>query len=88
MSLNTPILKSLSLKRNKNNKLSPEQSALVLEDVDAGIKKTNIAARHNISRQAVYNTIKRYNKTGDLLLQSRAGRPRPLTAQKRGLFCA
>jgi transposase len=75
MSLNIPISQSLSSNRNKNDELSPEQRALVLEDVDAGIKKTNIAAKHNILRQAVYNIIKRYNKTGALLLRSRAGRP-------------
>jgi transposase len=75
MSLHIPISQSLSLNQNKNDELLPKQRALVLEDVDAGIKKTNIAARHNILRQAVYNTIKRYNKTGALLSRSRAGRP-------------
>jgi transposase len=75
MSLYIPISQSLSSNQNKNNELLPKQRALVLEDVDAGMKKTNIAARHNILRQAVYNTIKRYNKTGALLLRSRAGRP-------------
>jgi hypothetical protein len=67
ISLNLPISQSLSLNRNKNDELSPEQRALVLEDVDAGMKKTDIAARHNILRQAVYDTIKRYNRTGALL---------------------
>ena len=75
MSLNTPISQQLSSNRNKNDELSPKQRALVLGDVDAGIKKTNIAAKHNISRQAVYNTINRYNKTGDLVSRPRAGRP-------------
>jgi transposase len=87
MSLHIPISQSLSSNRNKNDELLPKQRALVLEDVDAGIKKTNIAARHNILRQAVYNTIKRYNETGALLSQSRAGRPQALNrAEKRAIL--
>jgi len=75
ISLTTPISQSLSLNKNKNNELSPKQRALVLGDVKAGIKKTRIAAKHNILRKAVYNTINRYNKIGSLVLQSRARRP-------------
>ena len=75
MSLNTPISQSLSSNQNKNNELSPEQRALVLADVEAGMKKTDIAAKHNILRKTVYATINRYNKTGGLASRSRAGRP-------------
>ena len=87
MSLNTPISQQLSSNRNKNDELSPEQRALVLGDVDAGMKKTDIAAKHNISRQAVYNTINRYNETGDLVSRPRAGRPQALNrAEKRAIL--
>jgi hypothetical protein len=80
MSLNIPISQSLSSNRNKNEELSPKQRALVLEDVNAGIKKTRIAAKHNILRKAIYDTINRYDlEQGD---------PWPLTVQRRGLFCA
>jgi transposase len=75
MSLIIPISQSLSSNRNKNKELSPKQRALVLEDVDAGMKKTCIAAKHNILRKAVYDTINRYNDTGALVSRSRAGRP-------------
>ena len=47
----------------------------MLGDVKAGIKKTRIAAKHNILRKAIYDTINRYNKTGSLVLQPRVGRP-------------
>jgi transposase len=75
MSLNTPISQLLSLNRDKNNKLLPKQRALVLGDVKAGIKKTYIAAKHNILRNVIYNIIKRYNKTRSLVSRSREGRP-------------
>jgi transposase len=87
MSLNIPISQSLSSNRNKNEELSPEQRALVLEDVDAGMKKTRIAAKHNISRKAIYDTINRYNDTGALVSRSRAGRPQALNrAGKRAIL--
>jgi transposase len=60
---------------------------LVLDDVDAGMKKTRIAAKHNILRKAIYDTINRYNDTGALVSRSRAGRPQALNrAEKRAIL--
>jgi transposase len=73
----------ISGNRGYGEELSTDTRAGILVAVEAGKKKAEIAREFHCSRRAVYNTISRYEYTGDTKSLPRPGRPEVTTRREK-----
>jgi len=69
----------ISGNRGPGAELSDTQRAAILSAVEAGEKKTEIAARYRVSRRVIYSTLNRWNNHHTLKSLPRPGQPEKLT---------
>jgi hypothetical protein len=73
----------ISGNRGQNEELSIEQRAGILTAVENGQSKASIARQFRCSRQAIYNTIKRWDEYKSIQSLPRSGEPPKLTRREK-----
>ncbi|PHH78933.1 hypothetical protein CDD83_3922 [Cordyceps sp. RAO-2017] len=66
----------ITSERKPKGEITPEARAAIIAAVQAGERKSVIAARFRISPAAVDRTLQRFEKTGQLVSRPRSGRPK------------
>ena len=69
----------ISGNRGPRVELLDMQRAAILSAVEAGEKKTKIAARYRVSRRVIYSTLNQWNNHHTLKSLLRSGQPKKLT---------
>lgn len=65
--------------RQKHHELSEKTRSAIISAVESGQKKAKVARDFGCSRQAIYNTLKRYKTTKSTASRARIGRPKKLS---------